>query len=430
MRKHRINKRIKIRYTLLTVILLSISLGFALLSTNLNITGTTGIKNATWNIHWSNLAVTSGSVSGTKVTTPAYIKTGNTEVEYSVTLSTPGDFYEFTVDAVNEGTVDAMIGSFSNKIFAENGITELELPDYLEYEVTYNDWVPVEEKQLLASGTTETYRVRVHFKKDIIESDLPITETILKFKFNINYIQKDNNSVAVTHRSFENDSWEEIISAVSTGNIPFFYKVGDTKTIDLGTLGTHTLRIANTTSPSDCNNENYSETACGFVLEFADIIALHNMNSSITNVGGWRDSLMRTYVNTDVYNAIPTTLKDAIIDTKVVSSHGSTSGEENFVTTDKLYLLSPREVLNYSETYDSAASNTRQLDYYNSIGTTTSSYSGAIKRKNDATTMWWLRTARSTTTDRFFYIELAGSLNNHYYPTQNYGVSPAFRIES
>ena len=49
------------------------------------------------------------------------------------------------------------------------------------------------------------------------------------------------------------------------------YPVGATRTVTLGNgLGTHTLRIANKTA---CTSAQTSETACGFVIEFADIIS-------------------------------------------------------------------------------------------------------------------------------------------------------------
>ena len=181
---------------LLVLLLLGISLGYSLLSSNLNISGTTGLSNNTWNIHWSNLSVTNGSVTGTQVTTPATIKTGDTEVEYSITLSTPGDFYEFTVDAVNEGSIDAMIESFSNKTYESNGTTEKTLPTYLNYSVTYSDGIALAPKQKLAANTTEKVKVRVEFKKDIEASQLPTETDSIVFKFNVTYVQADNTAVA------------------------------------------------------------------------------------------------------------------------------------------------------------------------------------------------------------------------------------------
>ena len=183
--------------------------------------------------------------------------------------------------------------------------------------------------------------------------------------------------------SFATDSWKTIIKAVRNNNISK-YNVGDTKTVDLGTYGTHTLRIANTSTPSECSRTGFSQTACGFVLEFADIITTHKMNDTNTNVGGWPATSMRTFVNTDIYNAIPSEIKNAIIDTTVVSGHGSTSGETNFTSTDKLYLLSTAEVWAQGSSntieYDTARDVTRQLDYYKNLGTSTSNYSGAIKK--------------------------------------------------
>lgn len=101
----------------LFVLLFGISVGYAVLTSNLNIVGSSVINNPTWNVHWSNLNVSSGSIIGSDVATAAHILTGNTEVEYVITLRIPGEYYEFTVDAVNDGSIDAMIGSFSNKVY-------------------------------------------------------------------------------------------------------------------------------------------------------------------------------------------------------------------------------------------------------------------------------------------------------------------------
>ena len=227
--------------------------------------------------------------------------------------------------------------------------------------------------------------------------------------------------------SFATDSWETIITAVKENNISK-YNVGDTKTVDMGTYGTHTLRIANTSTPSECSTSGFSQTACGFVLEFADIIAAHKMNDTNTNVGGWSSTSMRTFVNNDIYNALPSEIKNAIIDTTVVSGHGSTSGESNFTSTDKLYLLAPKEIYtNWSYSYDTARDVTRQLDYYKNLGTSTSNYSGAIKKNGTSASTWWLRAAYSNTTTGFFRVIFNGDWR-YDSATGTYGVAPAFRL--
>ena len=239
-----------------------------------------------------------------------------------------------------------------------------------------------------------------------------------------NYLDSEIKEVSlkqiVVGQNFSTDSWETIIEAVKNGDASA-YKVGDTKTIDMGTFGTHTVRIANTTP---CDGSLQSETACGFVIEFADIITTHVMNDTKTNVGGWPATSMRTYLNSDIYNALPADLRSGIINTKVISGHGSTSGETNFESTDKLYLLSTAEVRAGGYTYDRAKESTitRQLDYY-ALETST-----GIKQNNGSNEYWWLRPAVSTSTYSFCTVTSDGGMNTNFaYITR--GVSPAFRLE-
>ena len=226
--------------------------------------------------------------------------------------------------------------------------------------------------------------------------------------------------------SFATDSWKTIVKAVRSNNISK-YRVGDTKTVDMGTYGTHTLRIANKSKPSSCSTSGYSQTACGFVLEFVDIITTHIMNDTMTNIGGWPATSMRTFVNNDIYNALPSDLRNGIIDTVTVSGRGY-SDSANFTSTDKLYLLSGKEIYtDFSSTYDTANDLTRTLDYYTAQGVTTSSYSGAIKKNGASAEWWWLRGAYSGTNGVFCNVKDDGS-RYHNFANRTYGVSPAFRI--
>ena len=241
--------------------------------------------------------------------------------------------------------------------------------------------------------------------------------------------------------SFAEDSWETIVTRIQAGEIST-YNVGDTKEVNLGTTyGTHTLRIANTSTPSECSTTGFSQTACGFVLEFADIITTYNMNPSGTyngtsysngwNVDGWPASSMYTFVNNDIYNALPSDLKSAIIDTVTVSGHGSTSGETNFTSTDKLYLLSTAEVWAQGSSntidYDTARDNTRQLDYYKNLNTDTVNYSPAIKNNGSSASSWWLRAGRSNSNYFFYRVVSSGDWGGSA-ATGTDGVSPAFRL--
>ena len=232
----------------------------------------------------------------------------------------------------------------------------------------------------------------------------------------------ERNELGDSSISFNDDSWDLISKNIKSGKT-HKYNVGDTKEIDLGDLGTHTVRIANM---SECTNGETSESACGFVVEFTDIINQQTHYDTQTNAGGWRDSKIRTYVNETLYNSLPNDLANIILETKVISGHGS-SVSTNFETTDKLYLLSTKEI--YGETtYDTIDKETRQLDYYKNEGVTNSNYSKAIKSYNSTNSVWWLRSARSNYGSAFNAINATGATNFVRYAMVEAGVSPAFRI--
>ena len=65
-------------------------------------------------------------------------------------------------------------------------------------------------------------------------------------------------------KSFAEDDWETIKSNIKNN----CYSVGDTKKIDIGELGNHTVRIANVSTPNEYDNNTFSKTACGFFVEF------------------------------------------------------------------------------------------------------------------------------------------------------------------
>ncbi|UKI57439.1 MAG: CalY family protein [Clostridium sp.] len=309
------------------------------------------------------------------------VVTGDLELTYTDTNEIsldnviPGDSFTKEVSVKNTGTLDAKY----NLVWQEltNGITN----DELVIEATC--------KRLNSSGTEEGTCESISQKavsSNKIKSNISIEPGVthvytVKVTFidtgepqNYNKNKSFNGKLGIeefelpSSVSFAEDLWETIVTRIQAGEIST-YNVGDTKEVNLGTTyGTHTLRIANTSTPSECSTTGFSQTACGFVLEFADIITTHTMNNPATNVGGWPATTMRTFVNNDIYNAIPSEIKNAIIDTTVVSGHGKTSGEENFTSIDKLYLLSTAEVWAQGSSntidYDTARDVTRQLDYY------------------------------------------------------------------
>ena len=238
-------------------------------------------------------------------------------------------------------------------------------------------------------------------------------------------------------KTFKEDSWDTIANAVRTGQTSK-YNVGDEKEVDLGTYGKHNVRIANMSTPDECKQEGFSQSACGFVVEFTDIITTHNMNpkgeykgetySNGWNIDGWPASQMKTFIDNDIYNSLPNELKSVIITTETVSGHGS-EDTNNFTSSDNLYLLAPKEIYSdWSDRFDTARDKTRQLDYYNSKGVTTNSYAAAIKKDSAETSArWWLRCYNSSSNNYFYYM-YDGMCFNTGSASNTFGVSPAFRI--
>lgn len=164
----------------------SVTVGYAALSTTLSITGKGTLSKNSWDIHFENLVIVDNGASA--VTTAPTIDSTKTKVSFNITLSKPGDTYEFTVDAVNKGTIDAMLSGFS----ATSLTTDQQ--KYLTYTVTYGDGATISTKDYLKKGTSETIRVRVRFKDDLSATDLPSSAETLNLTATFVYVQADSTA--------------------------------------------------------------------------------------------------------------------------------------------------------------------------------------------------------------------------------------------
>ena len=189
----RINFNIKDRKFLITTLSLAIvciftlTIAYSALSAVLTINGHARVSAADWDIYLDNPRVTGGSA-----TTDIPIVNGVTAT-FNTTLNMPGDFYEFVVDVVNDGDIDAMI---------ENVVKTPELTTeqakFLKYEITYQNNEPITTKQLLAKDTTMPIKVRIEYRNDLVSSDLPTGQVILDLALTLEYIQSDGTGSSVT----------------------------------------------------------------------------------------------------------------------------------------------------------------------------------------------------------------------------------------
>lgn len=152
------NKKAKITVLVLGLILMGI--GYAYLTANLKITGTARISGNSFGVHFEDPTVidasetvtfASNSNSNVAAGTPVVTGTNDTELEWNVTFNAPGDHYEFVVEAVNGGQIDAVedLGERTLKVKIDDGEEkEIDLsdfandenwPSYLNFHVDYLD---------------------------------------------------------------------------------------------------------------------------------------------------------------------------------------------------------------------------------------------------------------------------------------------------
>ena len=399
------------------VFLLIITVSFSYAYFSIKVSGNDNAKDVVVNAGTLSLVYTDGPEIKVENIRPGKIITKEVTVKNTGTLNT--NYNIVWQSLINEITNDELVLSATCQRLNASGTVEGTCGSISQSPISDT---AIARKTSIESGITHKYTFTILFKETNANQ-------------NYNQGKKFSGVLGIEEYKapdFATDSWEAIIANVKAG-YGSEYKVGSTKEVNLGTTyGTHTLRVANTSTPSECSTTGFSQTACGFVLEFADIITKHAMNDTATNAGGWPASSMHTFVNNDIYNAIPSEIRNAIIDTTVVSGHGSTSGETNFTSTDKLYLLAQGEVwadwkTSSKASYDTAKALTRTLDYYTAQGVTLNSYSGAIKKIGTSAYVWWLRVAYSNTDYIFNDVTFSGDHSNNS-AIYTYGVSPAFRI--
>ena len=393
---------------LVVIAVVTLGIGYAAISAvNLIINGnaTASVDQNNFKVHFTQAQSITGStgVSGTS----SIDAQDDTKATFDVTgLTKVGDYAEAVYTVRND----------SNGVGAEISLSVSNSnSEYFKVTETIQD-------NKLQAGEETTAKVKVEMIKtpitDSVSTSITATITASPLENETATGGSPASKVAGDPESFTTDSWATIQKAVQNNNTSA-YNVGDTKTVTIN--GTdYRVRIANKSTAQNCSNTNYSETACGFVVEFADIVEQRAMNSTSTNVGGWPATELKTYLNGTFYNSLSSDLQAAIKPTRVISGHGS-NDSTNFTTTDNLYLLSGVEVFE-SDNLDTAAGTTHQLEYYNN------SSNSKIKQYNSSNSWWWLRPAYSINNNTFRYVNLYDSLGNGYANDSSGGVAPAFRI--
>ncbi|MDO4996228.1 MAG: hypothetical protein Q4E69_03540 [Bacilli bacterium] len=176
---------------IIVLLILLISIGFAFLSSQLDLIGSSLLRKQEWDIHFESPTKVGGNVDASSL-----VLTDSTTVNFTVDLLQPKDTYEFTVDVVNDGSIDGMISSISGTELTSNQ------KKVFEYVITYDDGAALKEKQLLAHNSSDKYKVTVRYKDDISSSDLSIDNQTVNITITVNYVQADNTAFNRVSGSF------------------------------------------------------------------------------------------------------------------------------------------------------------------------------------------------------------------------------------
>ena len=175
-RQEQRKERKSLALILLLLLITCISIGYAALSSSLNISGSSTINDAEWDVGPTNpddIECPTGKkctinpdnpddVDPTDPTDPSgpgsVIWMDGDTVYFKHVLSKPGDVFTFTTKYANNGTIDAKV---SNVTTNELNATAKR---FIDYSVTYADGSEIKKDDLLKAGQSATFKVTVSYK--------------------------------------------------------------------------------------------------------------------------------------------------------------------------------------------------------------------------------------------------------------------------
>lgn len=234
--------------------------------------------------------------------------------------------------------------------------------------------------------------------------------------------------------TFADGTDEEIVAMIEAHyadkiNISDYWAVGDIRSVSLSAMsatGVGESHSAQTVqfAIADFDHDDLTTAINGHSKAAVTLTQVHSlntkgyMNSSNTNSGGWTSCARRTWCNNVYYNALPTTIKNAVKSVNKLTSAGSKSSTIN-TTSDNIFLLSEIEI--YGSLFSSVSGEGIQYSYYKTS-------SNRIKQVNGSNYYWWERSPLRDTTGRFCVISDGCNPNIDIYASHALGLAPGLCI--
>lgn len=206
--------------------------------------------------------------------------------------------------------------------------------------------------------------------------------------------------------------WADIDICGRLGMAQQFFKVGDSKTVNIGGTNYEVQIIGFN------HDDKVSGGKAAYSFQLVDCLnQTQQMNTSNTNTGGWNGSAMRGRMST-YKSQLPATLRNVIKTVKKKSGTGGGSSSGTQQTNDDLFLLSEIEIFG-TTTYSVAGEGT-QYEWYKAGNS-------RIKKVNGSAYYWWERSPFSGNTNDFCFVNSSGNAN-FTYANSSYGVFFGFCV--
>ena len=217
----------------LIVAVLGLTVAFAALSETLTINGTASLDAATWDVHFENISSPTITGDASEVSPPEITDNGITLSKINVNLTKPKDSVKYTVDVVNDGTINAEIVNI-----VKGQLTE-EQERAIEFSVTNEDGTNLEQGFILNAKEKQKLVVSIRYKDDIEASDL-LSEQTINLSLTLNYVQTDLSQGSSSSGGGSSGNYgEETISWDLSDTVKMTYYNGELQedgTYDNGTL--------------------------------------------------------------------------------------------------------------------------------------------------------------------------------------------------
>lgn len=192
--------------------------------------------------------------------------------------------------------------------------------------------------------------------------------------------------------------WADIDICGRLGMAQQFFKVGDSKTVNIGGTNYEVQIIGFN------HDDKVSGGKAAYSFQLVDCLnQTQQMNTSNTNTGGWNGSAMRGRMST-YKSQLPAALRNVIKTVKKKSGTGGGSSSGTQQTNDDLFLLSEIEIFG-TTTYSVAGEGT-QYEWYKAGNS-------RIKKVNGSVNYWWERSPYSGGTANFCIVNSSGNASTN-----------------